>query len=145
MTDSIDIDRSLRRVHVALAERSYDILIGAGLLAKAESSLRALGRCTHAIIIADEAVVQYANQILSACSSWHPSSILRVPSGESSKSVEQADRLWQELLGAGADRKTTIIAVGGGVVGDLAGFIAATFARALVLPDSNHASFPSGQ
>ncbi len=57
--------------------------------------------------------------------------ILSIEPGETAKSVETADVLWQKLLDIGADRKTLVVAVGGGVVGDLAGFIAATFARGL--------------
>ena len=56
-----------------------------------------------------------------------------VPPGESSKSLEQARRLYDELVGRGADRHTLIVALGGGVVGDLAGFVAATFLRGLPL------------
>jgi 3-dehydroquinate synthase len=59
--------------------------------------------------------------------------LLVVEAGETSKSVEVADHLWQKLLELGADRKTAIVAVGGGVIGDLAGFAAATFARGLPL------------
>jgi 3-dehydroquinate synthase len=57
--------------------------------------------------------------------------LLTVPAGETSKSTEQAARLWEALLACGADRKSVVVAVGGGVVGDLAGFVAATFGRGL--------------
>ena len=57
--------------------------------------------------------------------------LLSVPAGEASKCVAQAERLWNELSRLKADRKTVIVAVGGGVVGDLAGFVAATYARGL--------------
>jgi 3-dehydroquinate synthase len=57
--------------------------------------------------------------------------ILVVDPGETSKSTEVADDLWKALLAEGADRQSVIVAVGGGVVGDLAGFVAATFARGL--------------
>ncbi len=60
-------------------------------------------------------------------------SLLLVPSGEGSKSIEQADKLWQGMLSERTDRGSAVIAVGGGVVGDLAGFVAATFARGLPL------------
>ena len=56
---------------------------------------------------------------------------IAVEPGEATKSVSQADRLWQWLLDVRADRKTVVVAVGGGVIGDLAGFVAATFARGL--------------
>src|SRR5690606_32237502 len=51
--------------------------------------------------------------------------------GETSKSTEVADDLWNAMLAEGADRKSAVVAIGGGVVGDLAGFVAATFARGL--------------
>jgi 3-dehydroquinate synthetase len=54
-----------------------------------------------------------------------------IPDGERSKSLAQAGRLYDALLGAGADRGTVIVALGGGVVGDLAGFVAATLLRGL--------------
>ena len=57
--------------------------------------------------------------------------ILTVPSGEQSKCLAEAERLWNKLLELKADRKTLIVAVGGGVIGDLAGFVASTYARGL--------------
>ena len=56
---------------------------------------------------------------------------LEVPSGETSKSVERLNLLWQEFQATGADRTTVVMAIGGGVAGDLAGFAAATYARGL--------------
>jgi 3-dehydroquinate synthase len=56
-----------------------------------------------------------------------------VPAGEPSKSPEEAVRLWREMLRAGADRQSVVVALGGGVVGDLAGFVAAGFARGVPL------------
>jgi 3-dehydroquinate synthase len=57
--------------------------------------------------------------------------VLVVEAGEPSKSIDTADALWQKMLELGADRRTAVVAVGGGVVGDLAGFVAATYARGL--------------
>jgi 3-dehydroquinate synthase len=57
--------------------------------------------------------------------------ILAVEAGEASKSAEVAAELWEQMLEQGTDRKSVVVAVGGGVVGDLAGFVAATFARGL--------------
>ena len=62
-----------------------------------------------------------------------PRNVLEVPAGEHSKSIEQAAQLWDALLASGADRQTVVVAFGGGVVGDLAGFVAATYARGLRL------------
>jgi 3-dehydroquinate synthase len=59
--------------------------------------------------------------------------LLVVEPGETSKSVDMADALWNQMLAVGTDRKSVVVAVGGGVIGDLAGFVAATFARGLAL------------
>jgi 3-dehydroquinate synthase len=59
--------------------------------------------------------------------------ILSIEPGETAKSVATAEVLWQKMLEVGADRGSVVVAVGGGVVGDLAGFVAATFARGLAL------------
>src|SRR5262249_27355421 len=61
------------------------------------------------------------------------SATLVIPPGEATKSLAWASRLYDELVARRADRHTTIIALGGGVVGDLAGFVAATYARGLPL------------
>lgn len=124
----------VRSVTVQLAERSYAIEIGTGNLIDAARVLGAVGRTTHAIILADDHVANTHAAALARALQQTPG--LRVdqvpiPAGETSKSIAQADLLWQRLLALGADRKTVIVAVGGGVVGDLAGFIAATFARGL--------------
>ncbi len=118
-------------VHVSLAERSYDIQIGSGNLAAAGSAVTGLGKRTHAVVITDTNVEQpHATRCAENLAETIDNvDLLVVEAGESSKCIEMADRLWQEMLGLGADRKTVVVAVGGGVVGDLAGFIAATFAR----------------
>lgn len=122
------------RIHVAIGERAYDIRIGMGALGRLDESLAACGPVSHAVIIADSHVAEHAQTVRDAL----PASVTRrdllvFPAGESSKSVAEAERLWGEMLRVGADRRTLVIAVGGGVVGDLAGFIAATFTRGLRL------------
>lgn len=64
---------------------------------------------------------------------WAPQRPLVVPAGEASKSLAQAEQLYGRLAESGVDRSTAIVAVGGGVVGDLAGFVAATYLRGLKL------------
>lgn len=120
-------------VRVPLAERSYDIEIGQGNLAHAATFILQRRPCTHALLIADEHVVEPHAHIVqeSLTSSGIRNHLLTVPAGEKSKSLEQASKLWTELLNSGADRKSVVIAIGGGVVGDLAGFVAASFARGL--------------
>jgi 3-dehydroquinate synthase len=85
------------------------------------------------VLITDSGVRQPHGEIVgrSLTASGIRSDLVEVPAGEASKSVAQAERLWKELIELKSDRKTAIVAVGGGVIGDLAGFVAATFARGL--------------
>ncbi len=120
-------------VPVSLAERSYEIHIGPGLLGSLGEQAAALGRFSRAAVITD-------SNLAESHAAWAAASladggldvdILTVLAGETSKSVAMAELLWNELLECGADRHTLVVAVGGGVVGDLAGFVAAGFARGL--------------
>jgi 3-dehydroquinate synthase len=123
-------------IHVALEERSYDIEIGRGNLARAADFLgQRLPKCRHAAVITDENVarVQAAAAVKAIGAGGLKCDLLTVPAGEASKCVNQAERLWNELVRLKVDRQAAIVAVGGGVVGDLAGFVAATFARGLPL------------
>jgi 3-dehydroquinate synthase len=116
-----------------LGPRSYDIEIGAGQLARAGQFLAARAEVSHAVVITDANVVRpYAEQVQDVLASAKTRVDLAViEPGEPSKSVAAAASLWERLLHAGADRKSVVVAVGGGVVGDLAGFVAATYARGL--------------
>jgi 3-dehydroquinate synthase len=120
-------------IRVALGERSYDIAIGRGTLVAAGALVRDRLAGKHAVVIADSGVRQSHGESVnkSLASAGIRSDVVEVPAGEASKSIAQAGRLWNELVALKADRKTIVVAVGGGVVGDLAGFVAATFARGL--------------
>jgi 3-dehydroquinate synthase len=120
-------------IAVALGERSYEIEIGTGNLPRLGSFITQRLRLSQAVIITDENVhrphAEPAAQSLAQTSvKVH---LLVVEPGEKTKCAEVADTLWQKMLELGADRKTAVVAVGGGVMGDLAGFVAATFARGL--------------
>jgi len=126
---------SLQTVRVSLAERSYDIEIGSGNLAGLHDFLRRRTPSEHALIITDsnidELYADHAGDRLVE-EGWE-ASVLVVDAGETSKSTDAADDLWNAMLAEGADRQSVVVAMGGGVVGDLAGFVAATFARGLQL------------
>jgi 3-dehydroquinate synthase len=122
-----------QHVRVALAERSYDVEIGSGTLAGIASFLRARTESEHAVIVTDSNVDElYADAAGDAlvADGWEVN-VLIVEPGETSKSTEAADDLWNAMLAEGSDRQSIVVAIGGGVVGDLAGFVAATFARGL--------------
>jgi 3-dehydroquinate synthase len=129
------VSRSPVKVDVALGPRGYTITIGHGLLAQAAEVITAHHPLRQAVIVTDSNVgplyaAALAGQV--GASATHIRT-LTVPAGEHSKSVRQAEELWNQLLAAGTQRDATVIALGGGVVGDLAGFVAATFARGISL------------
>ncbi|MCU0877316.1 MAG: 3-dehydroquinate synthase [Pirellulaceae bacterium] len=120
-------------IRVALGERSYDIQIGRGLLTAVASLARERLAASRVVLVTDSGVrrphAEFVAQSLAAVQV--AVELLEVPAGEASKSVAEAERLWNELAARKVDRKAVVVAVGGGVVGDLAGFIAATYARGL--------------
>ena len=85
------------------------------------------------IIVTDENVAKFHAEkvIVSLHSSGFESKVLTVPAGESHKTLDTVHQLWQGFLEAGLDRKSTVIALGGGVIGDMTGFAASTFMRGL--------------
>jgi 3-dehydroquinate synthase len=120
-------------VHVNLGPRSYDIAVGAANLEQIGQFVAERIALTRAAVITDARVeTPHATAVAkSLADAGAEVDVLVIPEGESSKSIAMAENLWQKLFDLSADRKTTIVAVGGGVVGDLAGFVAATFARGL--------------
>jgi 3-dehydroquinate synthase len=114
------------------ADRSYDIICGRNLLDSMGERLRASGG-VRAVVIADAAVVHtHAARVVQGLrTAGIEAPVLEVPSGEASKCLAEAGRLWDACAGLAVDRRTQVVAVGGGVTGDLAGFVAATFGRGL--------------
>ncbi len=123
----------METIHVNLGPRSYDIEIGSGNLTDIVRFCDAEQEDAHAVIITDSNVDElYSEPVGDALQEAGAQvDILIAEAGEQSKSPEVAADLWEQLLDQGADRKTVVVALGGGVVGDLAGFVAATFGRGL--------------
>ncbi len=123
----------MRELTVDLGERSYPIYIGEGLLdaAPAYFERHGISKKSPLLIISDEHVAKLHLTGLEASlreSGFRVTSAV-VPAGEASKSLAMLERLVTEALEAGLDRKSAIVALGGGVVGDLAGFAAASYMR----------------
>lgn len=120
-------------VRVELHERSYDIKIGSGLLADVANWSQSVLIVRHAVVVTDSNVAptHAATVAQSLTDRGIRASLAVVPAGESSKSIRSAESLWETFLRERTDRKSAVVAVGGGVVGDLAGFAAATYARGL--------------
>lgn len=122
---------SARFLRVELSDRSYDIAVGSGTLAGCYNFLRDRCATEHVVVITDTNVDELyadrlADQLSEAGLEVH---MMVVDPGEESKCAEVAMELWETMLAEGSDRESAVVAVGGGVVGDLAGFVAATYAR----------------
>lgn len=120
-------------VHVDLGSRAYDIHIGPDLIDRAGDFIAPLLNRPHTAIITDANVERLHLERLKG--SFAAKNItchaIVVPAGEASKSVSEFGRVCEALLSAGIERRDTIIALGGGVVGDLAGFAAASVHRGI--------------
>lgn len=123
----------MSRLEVSIpGEQSYDVLIGQGVLSSLGSELRNLGLSTnHVLIITDSEVsgryLPQAKYSLEQAS--FQVDVITIPSGEEAKSLACISEVWQAMADCGLTRDSVVIALGGGVVGDLAGFSASTFMR----------------
>ena len=124
-----------RCIAVALGERSYTVHIGAGMLASGRAaeivSRAARGKrvclVTHPALAAD-----YAAPLAETLQALDlDTTTVTIPAGERFKHLNTVARLYQEFLNAGLDRKSLVVAVGGGVLGDIVGFAAATYLRGI--------------
>jgi len=124
-----------KKIHVELGDRSYDVRIASGLISEVGTSISELTGAKQAVIISDSNVAPlYASRVVDSLSgAGIVSRVLEFPAGEPSKVLTTVSSLLDELLGGDVpiDRRTVIVALGGGVVGDLAGFVAAVSLRGI--------------
>lgn len=123
-----------RIIHVALAGgRRYDIRIGSGALSALSATARDLKECQRALVISDENVGPAYGKLAKKRLEEAGFEVydLLVPPGERSKSLGIAEELWEAIAAYGFTRDDLIVACGGGVVGDLAGFVASTYMRGI--------------
>ena len=123
----------MKRLNIDLADRSYDILIGRNLLAKTGELIAERFNPSRVAIITHPSIRNlFGEPIESGLTAvGHVPEFIEVPEGESSKSLQQAESIYDRLLEMNCDRKSALVALGGGVVGDLTGFIAATYQRGI--------------
>ncbi len=118
------------RLRVELGERAYPIHIGTGLLESGGAGLWDEAALGSRVVIVTNTVVgpRYAEPLQAALA---PRTVTRVtlPDGEASKSLSTVSQVYDALIEARCDRRTTLVALGGGVIGDIAGFVAATYLR----------------
>ena len=111
----------MEKVLVDLGAASYEIFIGENILSGVDK------------FVSGKALLITQKNILELCDEKFPYEVALIPDGETAKNLREAEKLYTRAIEAGLDRKSVVIALGGGVVGDLAGFVAATFMRGVNL------------
>ena len=131
MTTVLETDRE--RLRVALGERAYDIVVGPRLVETAGGEILAVMRRRHAVVVTDEHVAQHWLKPLEASltAAGIAQHTVVLPPGEETKDLDHFGRLAGEILACGIERGSMLVALGGGVVGDLTGFAAATLLRGI--------------
>ena len=118
-------------VPVNLGPRSYTIVVESGALGTVGERLRELGVGRRAALITDPGIrrLHGAAVVAGLEKAGFVVTVIEVPAGEAAKTLAVAEDCWDRVLAAGLDRSSTILGLGGGAIGDLAGFVAATYMR----------------
>jgi 3-dehydroquinate synthase len=119
----------MEKLRVRSGSRAYDVVIGRG----AWRALRELdlGKYTSSFVLTEEGLWKHWGQEFIRSSKLKDPRAIFVPRGEKSKSIRTVERVAGALLAEGADRRSLLIALGGGVIGDLGGFVASTYMRGI--------------
>jgi 3-dehydroquinate synthase len=120
-------------IPVSLESRSYTIVVEPGALSKIGEYLRPLGLGTKTCLISDRSIrARHGAPVRESLRTAGFSVVdVDVPEGESAKTLAIASACWDRFLESGLDRTSTVVALGGGAIGDLAGFVAATYMRGM--------------
>jgi 3-dehydroquinate synthase len=120
-------------VDVNLGSRSYRIVVASGALQSVGQRLRELRLGSRAALVSDGAIMRlYGKTVVTSLEAeGFTVTTIEVPEGEAAKTLAVAEHCWDRLLTAGLDRTSTVMALGGGAVGDVAGFAAATYMRGI--------------
>jgi 3-dehydroquinate synthase len=121
------------RISVKSQAGSYSIVCGAGVLRRAAKEIAALGPFSSVHVVSSPKVWRALGRTLQANLTTEKQHIHLMDDAESAKNLRTVEGLSRALIGAGADRKSLLVAAGGGVVGDVAGFVAASYLRGVAL------------
>lgn len=123
----------MQEITIDLGPRSYTIVVGVGALRSIGARLAALGSGRKTALVSDQSVMAAHGATVTESLKAAGFSVaeIQVPVGETAKTLTVAERCWEECLAAGLDRTSTLLALGGGAVGDVAGFVAATYMRGI--------------
>src|SRR5439155_431161 len=116
-------------IPVNLGSRSYRIIVESGALDTVGARLAELRVGSRTALVSDAAILRLYGKAVARSleSAGFTVTTVEVPAGEAAKTLAVAERCWDALLAAGLDRTSTVLALGGGAVGDVAGFVAATY------------------
>jgi 3-dehydroquinate synthase len=128
-----EIQQKLGRFHLLGMGAGYDVLVKSGGLDGLGEMLKERGLGGPVALVSDSNVAPlYGEQVLkSAREAGYDANLITIPAGEHNKNFETVMDMWRSFLESGLDRKSTVVALGGGVTGDLAGFAASTFMRGI--------------
>ncbi len=123
----------METISVPLGSRSYPIWIESGLLEKFPQLIDPMNSGNRWVIVTQESIQRYygSNLLSRLKDEGFNADLITIPTGESAKSIQEFEQLQRKLLQIGCDRKTILLAMGGGVVGDVTGFTASTFMRGI--------------
>src|SRR5947199_388101 len=123
--------RGVMIIPVNLGSRSYRIIVESGALDTVGARLAELRVGSRTALVSDAAILRLYGKAVARSleSAGFTVTTVEVPAGEAAKTLGVAERCWDALLAAGLDRTSTVLALGGGAVGDVAGFVAATYMR----------------
>lgn len=120
----------MQSIEVELGERSYPIHIGAGLLQQPQL-LAPMLEATRAVVITNDVVAPLYQQQVEQLLGKRLAETIVLPDGEAHKNLQTVSSIYDRLLAGKYDRKTVLVALGGGVIGDITGFVAATYQRGI--------------
>lgn len=122
-------------VRVDLGARSYPVLVGADIVSLLGPKLHALGLRGRCVVVTSRAIGGlYAEATVDSLrSAGLDAAVVQVPDGEEHKNLEGLSRIYDAILAAGIDRRSVLIALGGGVIGDMTGFAAASILRGIAV------------
>jgi 3-dehydroquinate synthase len=121
----------VRAIHVKTASAEYPVYVGCNLATHFENHLRKVMQQRIFVLTSPEIWALWGRQLLEGFPSAQPPSVLFLPAGETHKRMSEVERLSNELAAAGADRSSLLIAFGGGIIGDVGGFLAAIYMRGI--------------
>lgn len=129
------METDVASVKVALGDRSYEVHIERGALSRVASFVPEGHGVTRALVVSDTHVAPLYSEkaMVSFRAAGIPTALAVIPAGEKEKNLHRVEAIYHEMVKAGLDRKSLVVALGGGVVGDVAGFAAATYMRGIAV------------